>query len=125
MALATVLAGIGTVRMVVLVQTARLAGAAHGVGTVLRLARGRALAAGTTIDVRFDSAVGIIETRTRAGTTLATTRLPPGVSFTTLPARGRVSFTGLGGADNATITLAGGTAARSVVVNQRGRVRLQ
>jgi len=125
MALAAVLAGIGTVRLVTLVGSARLAGAAHGVGTALRLARGRALAGGTTVEVRFDAALGVFETRTRSGVSLASSRLPAGVTFAALPARARLSFTGVGTAENGTITLTSGTATRSVVVNQRGRVRMQ
>ena len=39
--------------------------------------------------------------------------------------RARVLFGGLGTADNATITLVAGPRTRRIVVNQRGRVRLQ
>jgi len=56
---------------------------------------------------------------------LSTRWLPPGVGFTALPARSRVLFGGLGNAENATVTLAAGARARSVIVNQRGRVRVQ
>src|SRR5205809_544605 len=62
----------------------------------------------------------------RTGGTLLSTRwLPPGVGFAALPARSRVLFGGLGSAENATITLAAGARMRSVIVNQRGRVRVQ
>jgi general secretion pathway protein H len=123
--LTTLLAGIGVVRLVELVQTARLAGAAREVATALRLARGVALSADATIEVRFDPARALCETRDRAGTLLETRRLPPGVAFSSLPARSRVLFGGLGAAENATITLGAGARRRSVVVNQRGRVRVQ
>jgi len=51
-------------------------------------------------------------------------RLPATVAYAAVPARQRVSFGGLGNAENATITLAAGRRQRSVVVNQRGRVRV-
>jgi Tfp pilus assembly protein FimT len=123
--LATVLAGVSVVRLVELVQTVRLAGAAREVATALRLARGVALSADAAIEVRFDLARAVCETRDRAGILLETRRLPPGVGFSGLPARARVLFGGLGAAENATITLAAGARRRSVVVNQRGRVRVQ
>jgi len=125
LALAMVLAGVSVVRLIELVQTARLAGAAREVATALRLARGAALAAGAAIEVRFDPARALCETRDRSGALLETRRLPPGVGFSALPARSRVLFAGLGAAENATITLAAGGRGRSVVVNQRGRVRIQ
>jgi general secretion pathway protein H len=123
-ALATVLAGVGTVRLVDLVETARLAGAARTVATALRLARGIAISGDGTIEVRFDAGRGVCETRDRAGTLLDTRSLPPGVAFAALPARSRIAFGGLGTADNGTITLGCGPRRRSVIVNQRGRVRL-
>ena len=124
-ALAAVLSGIATVRMLDLVHSARLAGSARSVATALRLARGRALAAGGTMDVRLDASRMLLELRDGAGLLLETRWLPAGVSFAALPARGRISFGGLGTAQNATVTLAAGARARSVVVNQRGRVRVQ
>ncbi|HUE30565.1 MAG TPA: GspH/FimT family pseudopilin [Verrucomicrobiae bacterium] len=123
--LAMVLAGVGVVQLVTLVQTARLAGAAREVATALRLARGIALSGDASIEVRFDPGRALCETRDRAGALLATRWLPPGVGFAALPARGRVLFGGLGAAENATITLAAGARTRSVIVNQRGRVRVQ
>ena len=41
------------------------------------------------------------------------------------PASGRVRFNALGTTDNATVTLRGGASLRRIVVNQRGRVRVQ
>src|SRR5213079_2127785 len=78
-----------------------------------------------SIEVRFDPERALCETRERAGTLLSTRWLPPGVGFAALPARSRVLFGGLGSAENATITLAAGAQTRSVIVNQRGRVRVQ
>jgi len=123
--LAMVLAGIGVVQLVALVQTVRLAGAAREVATALRLARGIALSGDASVEVRFDPARASCETRDRTGALLETRRLAPGVGFAALPARGRVLFGGLGSAENATVTLAAGARTRSVIVNQRGRVRVQ
>jgi type II secretion system GspH-like protein len=120
-----VLAGIAGVRLVVLVESARLAGGARTVATALRLARGTALAADATTEVRFDVARRVCETRDARGTVLEARSLPPGVGFGSVPARARVLFSGIGTADNATITLVAGRRSRRVVVNQRGRVRLQ
>ena len=125
LALATVLAGISVVRLVELVETIRLAGAAREVATALRLARGVALSTDAAIEVRFDALRALCETHDRAGALLGTRRLPPGVGFSGLPLRSRVLFGGLGAAENATITLGAGARRRSVVVNQRGRVRIQ
>src|SRR5207247_1188640 len=70
--LAMVLAGVGAVQLVALVQTARLAGAAREVATALRLARGIALSSDASIEVRFDPGRALCETRERAGTLLST-----------------------------------------------------
>ncbi len=101
----------------------RLAGAAHTVATAVRLARGRALAAGEPTEVRFDAVRGRLEVR--AGAAIETRALPPGVAFASLPARGGIGFSGLGTGENGTITLAAGAGTRRVIVNQRGRVRVQ
>jgi hypothetical protein len=124
MALATVLAGVGVVRLVTLIEGARLAGGARTVATALRLARGLALANGAPIEVRFDASQRTCATYDRGGVLLESRPLPPGLAFAALPLRSRVLFGGLGTAENATITLAAGGRARSVIVNQRGRVRL-
>ena len=122
-ALAAVLSGLGTMRLVTLVHAVRLAGAAHTVATALRLVRGRALAAGEAGDVRFDARNGRLELR--AGPTLETRSLPQGVAFAGLPARAGITFSALGTAENGTITLVAGAGTRRVIVNQRGRVRVQ
>jgi prepilin-type N-terminal cleavage/methylation domain-containing protein len=125
MALASVVAGIGTVEMVELLGSARLAGAARTTAGTLRLARGMAIARGAGVEVRFDRMAGTYELRDRNSAVLQAHRLPVGVAFAALPARGRLNFGGLGTADNGTVVLAAGTRTRSVVVNQRGRVRVQ
>ena len=125
LALASVLGGVGVSRLVSLVQSARLTGGARMVATALRLARGRAISGGASVEVRFDTARQTCDTRDDAGRLLESRLLPGGVVFAGLPVRGRVSFGGLGTAENATVTLTAGPRARSVVVNQRGRVRVQ
>lgn len=124
LALASILTGIGATRLVALVDGARLAGTARTLATALRLARGRALGAGIPIEVRFDVA-GRHWTVRAAGHVLDAQALPPPVVFATVPARQRIVFGALGTADNATVTLAAGERRRSVIVNQRGRVRFQ
>jgi Tfp pilus assembly protein FimT len=125
LSLAAVVSGLGLVQLPALVAALRVAGAAHDVASTLRLARGRALAAGVAVDVRFDAAARLVETRLRGGGVLESHRLPGGVGFAALPARARLGFTAVGGADNGTIVLAAGASARRVIVNQRGRVRVQ
>jgi len=116
---------IGVTRLPILIDGVRVAGAGRTVATGLRLARERALAAGTSIEVAFDAVTGACDTRDAGGALLERRRLPPGVVFAALPARRRVTFGGLGTAENATIVVAASGRQRSVVVNQRGRVRLQ
>jgi Tfp pilus assembly protein FimT len=125
LALIGVLLGLGGMRLGALLESARLAGAARTVATALRLARGLALSAGATTEVRFDPGRGVCETRDAGGALLETRPLPVGVSFGSLPVRRRVLFGGLGTADNATIVLVADARVRRVVVNQRGRVRVQ
>jgi len=122
---ATLIAGIGVVQLAGLLATARVAGAARTVATALRLARGVALSSDATTEVRFDTTRGVCETRDAGGVVLTTHALPPGVVFASLPVRSRVLFGGLGTADNATIVVAGAGRLRRVIVNQRGRVRVQ
>lgn len=123
--MAGILAGVGAVQLVRLVNGMRLAGAARTLATDLRLARGHAMSAGVTVDVLLDGPSGTWEARERGGATFETRALPPGVAFASLPARSRLRFGALGTADNGTVGLGGAGAARSVVVNQRGRVRVQ
>ena len=124
-ALVGVLTGAGTVRVAALLASARLAGAARTVATALRLARGIALSSDGTTEVRFDVAGAACEMRDRSGALVERRPLPPGVVFAGLPVRARILFGGLGTADNATVTLAAGARTRRIVVNQRGRVRIQ
>jgi len=95
------------------------------VATALRLARGIAISSDTTTEVRFDAARAVCEMRAQDGSLLESRALPPGVTFAALPARSRILFGGLGTAENGTVVLATGARARHIVVNQRGRVRVQ
>jgi Tfp pilus assembly protein FimT len=105
--------------------TVRLGGAAQRLSAALRQARGHALEHGGPVEVALDDARQAWEVREVSATTLAREALPPGVTFASLPASRRVRFTALGTTDNATITLGAGTTVRRIVVNQRGRVRVQ
>jgi Tfp pilus assembly protein FimT len=123
--LATILAGASVVQLAELVASARVTGAARTVATALRLARGIALSGGGTTEVRFDPVARSCQTRDPAGAVVETRFLPSPIAFTGLPARQRVQFYGLGTGDNATITIGAGSRVRRIVVNQRGRVRVQ
>lgn len=125
LALASVVTAVGVASMVELVRGARLCGAARTTATALRLARARALARGAAVEVRLDAGPATVETRTRAGATLETRRLPPGVVVAGLPASGRILFGALGTAENGTLTLTAGARERRIIVNQRGRVRVE
>lgn len=122
--LAAILAGTGAVQLIELVRTARLASGARTVASLLRLARGRALASNVEVEVVFDAPGASCNVR-QAATLIETRALPVGVTFAGLPARGRILFRALGSAENGTVRLASGLRTRSVIVNQRGRVRLQ
>jgi Tfp pilus assembly protein FimT len=108
-----------------LVSSVRLAGAARTTAATLRFARAAAIARGASIEARFDPDARTLELRDRTNALVRRDPLPPGIGFAALPARRRIFFGGLGTADNGTITLAAGARVRSVIVNQRGRVRVQ
>ena len=122
--LAAILAGMGTVQLIELVRSARLASGARTTASLLRLARGRALASNLEVEVAFDAATASCSMR-QVASVLETRPLPAGVTFAALPARGRILFGALGSAENGTVRLAAGPRTRRVIVNQRGRVRLQ
>jgi Tfp pilus assembly protein FimT len=125
MALLAVVTATGVVRLSPLVASVRLAGAAHRLAGILRQARGRALERNRRMEVRFDVPGRRGDVRELGGLALESQALPEGVTFAGLPAGGRVRFSTVGTAENATITLAAGTGSRRIVVNQRGRVRIQ
>jgi prepilin-type N-terminal cleavage/methylation domain-containing protein len=121
--LSAVLAAIGTLGVRALADTSHLAAGSRVVAATLRLARGRALARNVVVEVHFDAGIGTCEVHA-GGAVLERHMLPPGVRFAGLPASARIRFGALGTAENGTIRLAAGARTRSVVVNQRGRVRL-
>lgn len=124
-ALVAITVGQGAVRLVDLLHGSRLAGAVRTVASTLRMARGRAIAGGAPIDVRFDATQRLVELRDGASRVLETHPLPSGVALVALPARARIRFGALGTAENGTVVLGAGARSHSVVVNQRGRVRVQ
>ena len=122
--LAGVLAGTGATRLVTLLESVRLSGTTRILAPALRLARERALGGGVPVEVRFDVARARWTVQA-GGRVLDAQALAPRVAFVAVPARQRIVFGALGTADNGTVTLAAGARRRSVVVNQRGRVRFQ
>jgi prepilin-type N-terminal cleavage/methylation domain-containing protein len=125
LALLGTIAGGAALRLPDILASVRLSGATQRLSAALRQARGHALERGSPVEVELDDARRVWEVREVSAATLAREPLPPGVSFAGLPASRRVRFTALGTTDNATITLGAGAAVRRIVVNQRGRVRVQ
>jgi general secretion pathway protein H len=125
LALVATIAGAGAIRLPDALAGLRLSGAAQRLSAALRQARGRALERGGPVEVQLDAGGGLWELRDSLGVTVAREALPAGVAFASLPASRRVRFSALGTSDNATIELAAGKAMRRIVVNQRGRVRVQ
>jgi Tfp pilus assembly protein FimT len=123
--LAATAGGLGTVTLPPLAGSVRLASAADRLAAVLRAARGQALARGRSIEVRFDPAARSWSVRERLEPPFEVHQLPAGVSYQSLPSTLRVRFSTVGTAENATVVLAAGARARRIIVNQRGRVRLQ
>jgi hypothetical protein len=103
----------------------RLSGAAERLASALRAARSEALARGRAVEVRFDPPRSAWSVREDGGPLMAVHQLPAGVTFSSVPGTLRLRFTSVGTADNGTVVLAAGGRARRVVVNQRGRVRVQ
>ena len=125
LALVAVVAGAGALRLPEVLASLRLSGAVQHLSAALRQARGRALERGGPVEVQLDDARGLWELRDTSGPVVARDALPPGIRFASLPASRRVRFTAIGTSDNATIALDAGGPVRRIVVNQRGRVRVQ
>jgi Tfp pilus assembly protein FimT len=125
LALLVTIAGTGALRVPDIMAGMRLSGTAHRLSAALRQARGRALERGGPVEVLFDEAGNRWEVQEPNGPSIAREVLPPGVTFAGLPANRRVRFSAIGTAENATVTLGAGGVVRRVVVNQRGRVRVQ
>lgn len=125
LAVALAAVGTGATALATLAGSVRLAGAADELASAMRAARSEALARGRRIDVRFDPPMRAWSVRAVDGPVLETHRLPDQVAFASLPQSLRIGFTSIGTADNATVVITGGSRTRSVIVNQRGRVRVQ
>ncbi len=125
LALLATIATVGALRLPDVLASLRLSGAAQRLSAALRQARGRALERGAPVEVQLDEGRSLWELRDTTGVTVARETLPPGVTFAGLPVSRRVRFSALGTTDNATIALGAGVTVRRIVVNQRGRVRVQ
>ena len=117
--------GIGSTSLGGLVGSVRLSGAAERLASAFRAARSEALARGRAVEVRFDPPRRTWSVREDGGPVTTVEQLPVGVTFSSLPSALRLRFTATGAADNATVALAAGGRVRRVIVNQRGRVRVQ
>ena len=103
----------------------RLTASARTLAEAMRETRGRAMAEGAPLEVRFDATARIWTIATPAGTIRRTEPLPASIRFVSLPARSRIRFDSTGTAENGTVELGGAAAATCrIVVNQRGRARL-
>jgi Tfp pilus assembly protein FimT len=119
-----IVAGVVSARLTTLAASLELATSARSIAQTLRMVRAQALAEGTPLDATFDATAGTWCIEGPGGAT-RTTALPFPVAFTSLPARARIRFGSTGTAENGTIVLAADGRDASIIVNQRGRVRLQ
>jgi len=125
MAVMLTVVGVGSTSVGGVVGSIRLSGAAERLASALRAARSEALARGRAIEVRFDPPRRTWSVREAGGVLMGVEQLPTGVAFSSVPSSWRLRFTTVGTADNGTVALVAGGRARRVVVNQRGRVRVQ
>jgi prepilin-type N-terminal cleavage/methylation domain-containing protein len=124
-AIAAILASTSALVTSSLATALRLTASARTLAEAMRETRGRAIAEGMPLDVRFDATTGAWAITATDGTIRRTQPLPASVRFVALPARSRIRFDSTGAAENGTVALGGGAAAVCrIVVNQRGRVRL-
>ena len=124
-AIAAILASGSALVLSSFATTLRLTASARTLAEAMRETRGRAMAEGAPLDVRFDASAGMWTSAAIDGTIRRAEPLPASVRFVALPARARIRFDSTGQAENGTITLGGSAAATCrIVVNQRGRVRL-
>src|SRR5262249_20092966 len=119
------IAGGAALRLPDILASVRLSGAAQRLSAALRQARGHALERGSPVEVALDDARQMWEVREVSAATLASEPLPPGVAFASPPASRRLGFTRCGTTGIATMALGAGAGGRRIVVNQRGRVRVQ
>lgn len=119
------IAGTGTLGLPGVMASVRLSGTAHRLSAALRQARGLALERGGPVEILFDETANLWEMHEPNGPSMGREVLPPGITFAGLPSNRRVRFSAVGTTDNATVVLGAGRVVRRVVVNQRGRVRVQ
>lgn len=125
LAVLATIAGTGALRLSDVLASVRMSGAVQRLSAALRQARGRAIERGGPVEVSLDEAGRAWEVRDASGPVVTREVLPPGVRYASLPASRRVRFSAIGTSDNATIALDAGGTVRRIVVNQRGRVRVQ
>jgi prepilin-type N-terminal cleavage/methylation domain-containing protein len=123
-ALLAILAQAGATMMTSLAAAVRVGAATRTLAQTMRETRARAMAEGDALEIVFDATAGRWTLRDATGAIRRVEPLPAPVGFQSVPARARIRFTSTGAAENGTVVLAAGTASASIVVNQRGRVRL-
>jgi Tfp pilus assembly protein FimT len=103
----------------------RLSATARTLAQTARETRARAMAEGIPLEILLDTTSSAWSVRQLDGTVRHAAVLPAPVTFLAVPASTRLRFESTGTATNGTVVLGGTTTARrSIVVNQRGRVRL-
>ncbi|HXJ36721.1 MAG TPA: GspH/FimT family pseudopilin [Candidatus Eisenbacteria bacterium] len=125
LALGSIVAATASARLATIASALELASSARGLGQALRMVRAQAIAEGAALDATFDAASGTWSIQDAGGATRSTTALPAPVGFASLPVRRRIRFGSTGTAENGTVVLAADGRDASIIVNQRGRVRLQ
>jgi Tfp pilus assembly protein FimT len=123
--IAALLAAIAASSLARTLTALRLPLAASQLAADLHVARGTAVRRNTRALVTF-AARAYTVAYDRGEPAAVTMRLPEGIRVTSLPRSGVLRFFPAGNADNATVVLESATgAARSVVVNQRGRISIR
>jgi prepilin-type N-terminal cleavage/methylation domain-containing protein len=124
-ALAGTIAGASAMVATSAAAALRLAATSRNLAQAMRETRARAMAEGSALDVAFDATTQAWSIRALDGTIRHVESMPAPIRFVSLPSSARIRFESIGTASNGTVVLGGtSTAQRSIVVNQRGRVRL-
>lgn len=125
-ALVGLLCVLGSLALPRLAASARLAAATTELAATLRLARGLALSRGVSVELAIAPDRRRYEVLPKGAAGGPRRSLPAGLRFAALPRRGAVVFYPDGSATNVTIVVGDGAGSeRLVVVNQRGRVRVE